>query len=355
MRTKAASTARRRKTRRSPSKSTVVALKPQDELAAYIAKWVPKQAQSREQWPTTATVVRSLVTKAEPGGVDLARKYLSALARHAAARAAAGMRVDDAIELLSDTTLAITLGTQASHGLSENSRRTHLSFLRRIRARALPETYGQAAELTKLAKSPIAEPYSDADIAALLSWCRASKNAKAPRLFAAALLSLACGIDRFEARTITGADVRRSPWGLLVAAPGMAKNGTRPARMVPVLAAYEVDLAKLASRAGTGLLLGDSTRGTHDLTRPTAKMDSVPAFNAGRGRATWMRSLLVAGTGFVAMRQAGVSSRSEGALHTLSKDLTVPLADYIAMLRCDDRPFKADDDAFASLNAWSEQ
>lgn len=355
MRTTAASAARRRKTRKAPTKATVVALKPQDDVATYIAQWTPGRELSRKHWPATASVVRTLVTQAQPGGTSMAVKYLTVLARHTAIRTAAGMRIDDPVELLSDTTLAITLGTTAKNGLSENSRRTHLTFLRRIRARVLPQTYGQAPELTHLAKSPAAEPYSDEDVAALLTWCRSSSHPKAPRLFAAVLLSLGCGIDGFELRSLTGTDVRRSPWGLLVAAPGMAKNGTRPARMVPVQGAYEVELANLASKAGGDLLLGQTPRGLHELVKITAKTDSVPTFNAGRGRATWMRSLLLAGTGFVAMRQAGVSSRSEGALHALSKDITVPIADYVTSLRCDVRPFEVGDAAFANLTAWSQK
>lgn len=356
MRMTAATAARRRKTRRSPTKPTAVtALRPTDDVATLIATWTPKQSAAREHWQHIAATTRALVTKAEPGGEEMARKYLSALSRHTAIRYAAGMRVDDAVELLSDDVLAATLGTQADHGLTENSRRTHLSYLRRLRARALPTTYGTAKELTTLAKSPVADAYTAEDVAAMLAWCRTSKNAKAERLHAALLLALACGIDGFESDRVTGHDVLRSPWGLLVRAPGMANSGTRPARLVPVLADYEEDLAALATKAADAPLIGASTRGNYDLARATAKTSSVPVFNAGRGRATWTRSLLVAGVSYLAMRQAGVATRSEGTLHILSKDLTVPMPAYTTALRNGSTAFDASDEAFAGLREWAEQ
>lgn len=352
MRTAAASSARRKKTRKAPAKVTPL-VKATDPVEEFINTWSPKDKTFAAAWPRVADVVRALVTQAKPGSTDLAGKYLRALARHAAARIAAGMRVDDVDELLSDAALASTLGTTSSSTLSENSRRTELSFIRRIRERVLPEKYGQPKELSRLRKSRVAKPYTDEEITELLTWCRSAKHPKAPRLRAAVLLSVACGLDGYEAPKVTGTDVLVTDWGLVVRAPGMAKSTARPARLVPVLAEFETELASLASKAGAGLLLGQ-THDLNDLADATKKTPSVPVFNASRGRSTWTRSALVAGATVVALRQAGVSMKGDGVLQQLSQDLVLPMDEYVTMLRGGATQFDPTVKAFAGLPVWSQ-
>lgn len=353
MRTPAASSARRRKTRKTPSKNAVTALTPADEVSTFISTWSPANPATADQWPVIAQTVRSIVTKAQPGSTGVAVKYLRALARHTAARHTAGMRIDDAVELLSDTALAATLGKGATTPLGENSRRTELSFLRRIRARVLPNDYGQPPEVTGLSKSGVAKPYNAGDITAMLTWCRNNKPASA-RLHAAILLALGCGIDGYEASRVRGTDITVTQWGLVVRAPGMGKGNTRPARDVPVRAEYERELATLAVSAGSAPLLGK--RGDiSDLAAATTKTPSVPQFSASRGRSTWTQTCLVSGATYVALRQAGVSTRGEGPLHELSVGLRLEAEAFITMLRAGSSPFDASDPQFAELTVWGEQ
>jgi integrase len=353
VRTPTAAAARRRKTRKAPSKKAVTALTPADEVSTFISTWSPANPTIADQWPAIAQTVRSIVTKAQPGSTGVAAKYLRALARHTAARHTAQMRIDDPVELLSDTALAATLGKGTKTPLGENSRRTELSFLRRIRARALPNEYGQPPEVTGLSKSGVAKPYNAGDITAMLTWCRNNKPASA-RLHAAILLALGCGIDGYEASRVHGTDVTVTQWGLIVRAPGMGKGNTRPERDVPVRAEYERELATLAANAGSAPLLGK--RGDlYDLAAATAKTPSVPQFSASRGRATWTHAALVSGATYVALRQAGVSTRGDGPLHILSTGMRIDTAAFITMLRAGGSPFKANDPQFAELTAWSER
>ncbi len=353
MRTSAAASARRRKTRKAPSKKTVTALIPADEMSTFIAAWSPGNPTIADQWPAICDTVRSIITKAQPGSTGVAAKYLRALARHTAARHTAGMRIDDAVELLSDSALAATLGKSTQTPLGENSRRTELSFLRRIRARAFPNDYAQPPEITGLSKSAVAQPYNADDITAMLTWCRNNKPAS-QRLHAAILLALGCGIDGYEASRVHGTDITVTQWGLIVRAPGMGKGNTRPERNVPVRAEYEHELATLAASAGSAPLLGK--RGDiSDLAAATAKTPSVPQFSASRGRSTWTQACLVSGATYVALRQAGVSTRGEGPLHELSVGLCLETEAFITMLRAGSSPFDASDPKFAELTAWGEQ
>ena len=357
MRTPAASSARRRKARKSPRKSPgkakVVSLTPENEVSAYISAWSPKPGAIREQWSVIAATVRSVVIASQPGSTRVAARHLLALARHTATRHMNGMSITNTTELLSDTALASTLGAQVTIDLSENSRRTELSFLRRLRARALPDEYGQPKELTKLSGSPIAQPFPEEELAAMLAWCRNSGHRKAPQLHAAILLSVACGIDGSEMPRVMGTDVLLTGEGLILQAPGMRKGLTRPARAIPIRGAYEKELALLARAAADQPLIG-VTNDLNTLTTGTEKTQSVPKFHAGRGRVTWTRELLIAGATVVALRQAGVSTRGTGPLHELSLDLHIAMPEYVSMLRASDTIFDPQDHAFAGLSLWSQ-
>jgi hypothetical protein len=264
------------------------------------------------------------------------------------------MNISDTKELLCDAALASTLGEHVSSDLSENSRRTELSFLRNLRARVLPDVYGKPKELTRLANSRIAAAFTVEELAALLTWCRSSRHGKASRLHAAVLLSVGCGIDGFEMPRILGTDILITPWGLIVRAPGVGKGTTRPARIVPVRGAHEKELAFFAATAGRAPIIG-ATKDLNELLTGTQKTPSVPKFHAGRGRSTWTRELLSAGVTVVGRRQGGVSTRGGGPLHELSLDLRIPVNEYVTMLRAERAPFDPTDEAFHQLTAWSEQ
>lgn len=50
-----------------------------------------------------------------------------------------------------------------------------------------------------------------------------------------------------------------------------------------------------------------------------------------------------------------MSTRSNGPLHTLCADLSLPMDELVTMLRAGQSPFNADDPAFAHLTAWGQQ
>lgn len=354
MRSSAASQARRRKPRKSPQKSRVIPLAPDSEVQVFISSWFPRDASIYAHWDSISETVRTLIRASEPGSTAMAGKHLRALARHTATRHQKGMSISDTKELLSDAALASTLGEQVATDLSENSRRTELSYLRNVRARVLPDVYGQPKELTQLSSSKVAAAYTAEELAALLTWCRSSRHSKASRLHAAILLSVGCGIDGFEMPRILGTDILTTPWGLVVRAPGVGKGTTRPPRIVPIRGSHEKELARFAATVGNAPIIG-TTKDLNELLTGTEKTPSVPKFHAGRGRSTWTRELLIAGATVVGLRQGGVSTRGSGPLHELSIDLRIPINEYVQMLRAERAPFNPANEAFHQLCAWSEQ
>jgi len=353
----AAAGAARRKTRKPASAAMPAVSAPASEVDVFIARWSPGRQLGIADWDAIAPVVSAIITASKPGGEDLARKHLCALAKHASRRQQAGMAIGDSSELLSDEALAATLGVGTSTGDSSSSRRTELTYLRRVRARALPDDYGKASELV-LERKGVATPYSREECAALLAWGRASSSSRADQVLAAVLLGLGAGLDGLECPSVRGSDVLRSDWGVLVQAPGTAHaKGRRLPRAVPVLAEYEERLARLALAAGKDTLTGSSVldgKGLSVLTRIVAKSPGMPALNGARLRATWMRTLLERGASYVAMRQGGASVETGRPLGLLSEDITLEPETFVAALRQGSEAFTPGLPPYARLGAWSE-
>lgn len=322
-----------------------------DPVRHTIDTWTTNRQPAAAVWHDIAATVRNIVTQAQPGGAELARKYLRAVARHVATRHLAGHRIDNLPELLSDKALAATFNAKATASLSTAAKATELTYLRRIRQHVLPEQYGTNPQL-RMPRTATATPYTDTEVGQMLHWCRTSRQPVAPRLHAALLLGISCGLDGSEAPAIRGTDILRTPWGLVVRAPGVPHTRTRTPRLVPVLARHETDLAHLAERAGDTLLVGEGAAGKfQNLTsRPLVRV-GIPALQGARARATWTRHLLAAGASYVAMRQAGASTQFDRGLAALAADLHLDMPAYITMLRNGDTPF--DPKQFPRLATWN--
>ena len=100
MRTPAAGQARRRSSRRSPTKRTKAPTAP-SPVAGYIDRWSPTEATARKHWPEISETVRVLVGLADPSSVRWARRFLSTLAFHTGHAFSHGMVITDHVALLS--------------------------------------------------------------------------------------------------------------------------------------------------------------------------------------------------------------------------------------------------------------
>lgn len=347
MRTQKASAARRVVRRKSPTVKVVPLHAPDNCATEVINSWCPSDPAVKKVWDEIAPAVRAHLLAADIGGPELARKYMRALSRHAAARHGAGHRINAAADLFNDLALISTFGSATVSSIGVSSKATELTYIRRIRAALLPDLYAIPAPLRMGAKQ-IAQPYSQSELAALLAFARQRSAVRNIRIHAGLLLGLGAGLSGSEIPMISGSDLAATPWGLVIAVPQIKG---KPTRLVPVLAAYENELAQLALLAKGDPFLGvkDSSqpRGANEMQPETA---GVPHFRAGRSRATWMLTLLAGGASYVAMRQAGTSAASDKTLFLLSKDITIDLADYVRQLRMSEKPF--DYAAFSALTQY---
>lgn len=355
MRSQAASSARRTRTRKAPTAKVIPphpAQAPENPTTDLINSWTPHDKAVAAVWSEIAPAVRAHLFSANLGGPELARKYIRVLARHVAIRHEAGHSIWSAADLLSDLALVSTFGKDAASGIGPESKRMALQYMRRLRVIVLPNIYATPNPLVMGAKR-IATPYTDVEIAALLAFARQRSAVRNIRIHGALLLALATGLDGQEIAKVRGTDLLVTPWGLVIAAPGLPGKAGRPARLVPVLAAFEEEFAHLAVAAK-----GDPFIGTKDSPelRDASEMQpnkaGVPHFKANRARANWTRTLLEGGATFVAMRCAGVSVASDRVLFMLSKDLTIGFEDYVTQLRMGEKPF--DYAAFSHLPPYQE-
>ncbi len=351
MRSHAAATAARRKRRKSAAPKAVPVASAPDPIATAVSRYSPGKEPAKSAWPVIGSTVRSLVLGAKPGSEEMALKMMRSVARHVALRHRAGMSVTDLSDLLSDQALAATHDSTALKGSSEGTYRGHLE---RVRAAAFPDRY-RRPEVLKRGRTSIAAWYSHEDAEALLRWSRSTTQLAGPGVRGSLLLGLSAGLDGFEVHSVTGRAVRRTPWGLVVAAPGMGQGKSRPARLVPVLAQYEQELADAARAAGDDPLAGEQvarTRNTNRLASAVAKTDGLPRFDLGRARATWTRQHLQAGVSFIALKQAGASTHN-CVLNDFAEGISLSLEELVTTLRRGDQAF--DPSPFTDLPAIEGQ
>ena len=343
MRTPRAAASTRSKKRAAPTqKAPMLSLAPAlpPSVTDVINSWSPRpNTLEAKHWQAIAPDVRAHLLAQKIQGPALARKYIRTLARHAAARFDAGHQIAKAEELFSDAALTTSLAPALSSGAAPTARTADLTFLRRMRANLLPDLYGKNKDLIQ-PRHAVAKPYTQAELAALLSFARQDSTPLCLHLLAALLLSLGAGLTGAELMNARGSDLISTPWGLFIDTQGLSSKGNRGPRQVPIRALFEDELSKLAKLIGDDLFLGQPLQS--GLRKPAALQPAaskVPHFSAYRARNTWMKALLEDGAPFIALRQAGVPVASDKHLATLSKGLELAFDKYISSLRQGAAPF----------------
>lgn len=353
MRSQGAKNSRRQQSRKSPTAKLLPlfpAVKDENPVNSFIATWSPSKGMNEKTWTAIAPVTREIITTVKPGSIEMASKYLRALARHIALRFIGGHQITDTRLLFNDQTLAQTLVGSSANLLSDSSRANELALLYRIRQNLHPETYAKAPSL-KINKSPLAAPYTQVELTALLAWARQRSAVRNIRIHGALLLSLACGLDGSEFPSVTGLDLFWTPWGLVVRAPGVSTSSNRKARFIPVLAEYESELTNLAKIASAQPFVGlTEALIPHDISKEQPRTPGVPNFTAGKARANWTQSLLINGASYVAMHHAGVSVAADHRLASLSCEIALPFQTYVENIRGGASAF--DSSAFSFLKEY---
>ena len=307
------------------------------QMADLILNWKPKLKVdgADAEWEETGQIVRAIALKFNYQSEKKAREYLVALTRHTAILYRAEHITDDVEKLLSEESLAFTLGTSTEFGYSPKTKARDLSCLRRIRAHLLPENYAHSPEL-RYGIIGTSFPYREKELAEFLAVARSTSD----QFHAAVILSLAAGLTGAEITNAKVEDLFYTSWGLVIKTEGLAFGGNRGPRVVPILGKHEEELYQIARSVKSGEFIGRSKKG--ELRDPSSlfpRRSELPIFKINRGRATWMRTLLENEVSFIAMRKAGVAVSQDGYLDDLVAGLEPAFGTYVRSVRGKGRRF----------------
>lgn len=285
------------------------------EVVAAVNQYRPK-GDAHLYWDRIETLTREAVLAARPVSVDRARQLLGVVAHLLAWRVEHEHTINaaDAFSLPGLDAYLATKGTTQS--------------ARAIRSRLLSvsEALGVISDsdvsvLPPLPKTPVATPYTLTEVATLLAWC--DSHDLGDRVLAGICLGAGAGLDGREQHQVTGRDIVIGTRSVLVRAPGVRQAAgaasARPMRLVPVVAEFENDLARLALLAGDKPLIGEVAAASRDYGKLADLVDvALPRLNAGRLRATWLASRLAASVPLMALTAAG-AGQVDRTLHALAK------------------------------------
>ena len=313
-RSSAAASASRRPSRAARGEGTRATAPPSQspkldpEVAAFLEAYRPGKRPVRDSWDVIGPDVRRVVSAYAPVSTARATQVIAAVAALAAHQHAHQHCLTGADWLKRD---AID-NYIASLPPSPTTRTTH------TRLEAVARANGALIEdrvLPPLPRTQVAEPYTTKELAAIRTHID-TRTTNRDQLLAVFLLGIGAGLDGREIPDVTGSDIVVGPHSLLVRAPGVrasSRSGkksvarpSRPARLVPITAAVEADLAKLAVAAPHEPLAGDMVARTRDLSTIQSRWpQTLPRLEGGRLRATWIAQHLQRPVPVAALSSAG--------------------------------------------------
>lgn len=310
-----------------PAPSTTVSA----EVAGAVAGYQPK-GDARRHWARIQSLTTEAVLTVEPVSVDRARQLLGVVAHMLAWRVEQEHTVtsEDAFSLAGINAYLAATGATSS--------------ARSVRSRLL--TVSQAlgvisdadvSVLPPLPRTPVAVPYTVVELGTFLAWCES--HDLGDRVLAGIALGAGAGLDGREQHAVRGSDVVIGSRSMLVRAPGVRQAGdavsARPPRLVPVVAEFENDLARLALLAGDKPLIGSVASSTKDYSRLADLIDdALPRLHAGRLRATWLAGRLASAVPLMALTMAG-AGQVDRTLHALAQPVNpMVFQDALRGTRC---------------------
>ena len=229
-----------------------------------------------------AHFARQLVALARPTSVNRAKAHLFAASRLGAFGESVGLALTP--DVLVRSSVIERFCSPGVSTMSAATRRTLRSNLRAI-ARCVAPSGPNAPRLSReRAKSP----YTRGEIAAYLALADAQPT-QARRLRASALVCLGAGAGLVgtDLKAVTGDDVASRSGGVVVD----VRRGRCP-RVVPVLRHYHDRLVRAATFAGSGLVIGGTSKERRNVTAPlTASLAGgadLARLEIARLRATWL-------------------------------------------------------------------
>jgi integrase len=226
---------------------------------------------------------RDVVSRCRPAGHCRARTLLWTCSRLGEFGLSLGL--EPVKEVLLAPAVIERFVTVGLAGMSCSTRRSVRANLRHV-ARAVVPGISPAAPL-RISRSPLKEPYSQAEVAAMFSLARhQGTRARQMRLAGLLCLGLGAGLSGSDLRHVTGEHVRKSDGGVVVVVEGAR------ARSVPVLVRYRAPLLESARFAGSGFVTGGTRPDRRNLTArlvgDIAGGSDVVRIDPSRLRVTWL-------------------------------------------------------------------
>lgn len=269
------------------------------EVTRGVHAFIPQGLRARTAWPHTHRLVVEAAQLSTCSPRNLA-KYLSHLSDFAAWAHAEGVPL--VLESLLDPDVIERYIAVGMAGSKDSTRATRRAILRRIARHC---TCPPQDLPLPIAYRRVRPPYTPDEIKGFLGLAAAQPTQSRRRtLLAIVHLGLGCGISSRDLAWVGAQDVELLPDG---AVSVTVSGGTRP-RTVIALEAHESPLLKIASAAGSDLLIGGRTRGRRNVTR--GPLDSVvggedlPRLETARLRSTWLLTHLRARTPLPALMTA---------------------------------------------------
>ena len=234
------------------------------EIANWLAHFLPRKAR-RDVWPIVRPFVISSMLILRPTGISTAGNYVWSLMGIAIWGLGQGLPLDPEVLLTPDN-----VELYCSTAVPAKSRPSVRSTLRRIGPR-LTRRAPWPPRAEPLRARIVAPPYTAMELAGLrLDASRQSTPERRRASEAILTLGAGVGLDGRWSMDVRGSDISRQGAVVLV------EVGSPTARVVPVLAAFENDLLKLADLAGEDYLVGGKARSKNKASRALNRFESGP-------------------------------------------------------------------------------
>jgi integrase len=223
-----------------------------DDICAVIASYEADGLSAR-----ASRFAREVVLLCHPAGHCRARTLLWTCSRLGEFGLSVGLEPVKEV-LLSEAVIErfVSVGLSAMSCSTRRSVRANLRYV----ARAVVPGISPAAPL-RISRSPLKEPYSGAEVAAMFSLARHQPTrARQMRLSGLLCLGLGAGLSGSDLRHVTGHHVRKADTAVVVVVEGAR------ARSVPVLKRYRAPLLESARFAGSGFVTGGTRPDRRNIT-----------------------------------------------------------------------------------------
>lgn len=270
-----------------------------ESVSGVINRFSPRSVPP-SQWARIEGLVRDSVRRAVPGSAHSAEALMNVVTQLAVWVESIGQPLSAEVVFHPDT--VDRFAKEACAHMASGTQNNYRSQLRGVGAAVLgPDVYPPAP--LQLPRADPVAPYSPAEVAAFRSWARGLPTERYRDNVAVILaFALGAGLSSQEINRLVGTDVTVDDDGVTVHVIG------EHARDVPVLAAYEDEVAKLARRAEEGpvFLPGRSAIDRKQVPNFLFRCPKGPMGrpNVDRLRNTWIVGHLSAGTHLSALAEA---------------------------------------------------